>query len=58
MGQGINRVVGLCLCFLPFWLNCVAQNSIVEEGSRVSSVELELRFSEILTPIESATVSS
>lgn len=48
----IERLVGLCTRFPSFffWLNCVAQNSIAEDGSRVSSTELELKFGENPNP--------
>ncbi len=47
------------MCIFPAFLTeLCCQNSIAEEGSRVSSIELELRFSETLTHIESAIVSS
>ncbi len=47
------------MCIFPAFLTELCrQNSITEEGSRVSSIELELRFSETLTHIESAIVSS
>ncbi len=45
------------MCIFPAFLTELCrQNSIAEEGSRVSSIELELRFSETLTHIESAIV--
>ncbi len=47
------------MCMFPAFLTeLCCQNSIAEEGSRVSSIELELRFSETLTHIESAIGSS
>jgi len=43
-----------CACFLPFWLNCVNQKSIVGEGFHACSIELEQRFNEILIHFDPA----
>lgn len=56
MNQESGRILHT-LPFVFFSLNCVAQNSIAEDGSHVSSTELELKFGETLIHIGTVIVN-